>query len=64
MPKKRTTTSRKKTQKSSSLRTIEKELNKEVKEVEQWIIQRKKFLVKLLWILVGISILIIVLRIL
>lgn len=43
----------------SSLNKIEKSIKEEIKEVENWVIQRKKFLIKLAWVLILITILLI-----
>ena len=39
---------------------VDKQINKEFKEVEAWMVQRKKFLIKLAWVLGLISVLLIV----
>lgn len=39
---------------------VDKQIDKEFKEVEAWMIQRKKFLIKLAWVLGFITILLIV----
>jgi len=38
---------------------VDKQINKEFKEVESWMVQRKKFLIKLAWVLGFITILLI-----
>ncbi|MDP3026881.1 MAG: hypothetical protein Q8N63_04180 [Nanoarchaeota archaeon] len=39
---------------------VDKQINKEFKEVEGWMLQRKKFLIKLAWVLGFITILLVV----
>jgi len=52
--------SRKRISKSNSFEKIEKELISEVEEAEKWIFERRKFLIKLLWLLILISALLVV----
>lgn len=39
---------------------VDKQINKEFKEIEAWMIQRRKFLIKLAWVLGFITVLLIV----
>lgn len=39
---------------------IDKQIDKEFKEVEAWMVQRKKFLIKLAWVLGLITVLLVV----
>ena len=39
---------------------VDKQINKEFKEVEAWMVQRKKFLIKLAWVLGFITVLLVV----
>ena len=39
---------------------FEKELKKEIQEVEKWILERRKFLIKLAWVVGFVSVLLIV----
>ena len=48
MPKKRTT--KKRIKKSNKPTSLAKELKEEFEQSEKWIIQRKKFLIKLGWV--------------
>lgn len=43
--------------KKISSENFEKQLEKEIKEVEKWVIERKKFFIKLVWIVILITIL-------
>ncbi|MDD5191983.1 MAG: hypothetical protein PHH54_06795 [Candidatus Nanoarchaeia archaeon] len=40
-------------------KSFEKQIDKDVKEAEKWMIQRRKFLIKLAWVLGGITVLLI-----
>ena len=44
------------------IKKVEKKVGKEVKEVEAWMIERRKFLIKLGWVAGGIIVLLIVSR--
>ena len=50
----------KKTSKKPKKSNFEKEINKEVKEIEDWMKERKKFLVKLGWVAGFVIVLLIV----
>lgn len=42
---------------------VDRQINKEFKEVEGWMLQRRKFLIKLAWVLGFITLLLIVSRV-
>jgi hypothetical protein len=54
----------KRTPKSKKISKTKKQsiINREVEEIEQWIHERRKFLKKLLWIIITISILLLLAR--
>ena len=57
---KRKLISRKRTIKTNGFERIEKELISEVEDVEKWVLERRKFLIKLLWLLILISALLVI----
>ena len=46
-----------------NIKKIEKELDKELKEVEAWVKARKKFFIKLIWVFGILAIILILARI-
>ena len=52
--------SRKRTNKLNNFQKIEKELISEVEDAEKWVLERRKFLIKLLWLLILISALLVI----
>lgn len=64
MPRKKTskkkTRSGKKSGFEKEIKKFEKQVNKEIKEVEGWIIERRKFFIKLAWVVGIIAVLLII----
>lgn len=50
----------KKSVKKRKKNSLEQEIKQDIKEVEEWIIERKKFLIKLAWVIGFIAVLLII----
>jgi len=57
---KKTKNTKKKSGFEKGINKLEKEIDKEVKEIEGWIMQRRKFLIKLAWVVGLMAILLII----